>query len=242
MNLEVQIMDIRDPVCGMLFPPEQAVTATRYGGNTYHFCSQGCRSSFVADPERHIDEGRRRSAYTHGAPTSNATQGRATVQRQPVRAVDDPWQGAGCPYCHEPTLAERGPGGGVEGIRIHELEVLVRNEWRRRLGPESYHRRHPAGLIRGVALCVLHPGSRVIEDELEARMWDEVAELLADAKNRKEIQNELGELVMALRAVLKDNGVSWRRILDLTDPVRMKIEAALGWPGGLAVSVKDWDA
>ncbi len=242
MKLEVQIMDVRDPVCGMLFPLAQAVTTTTIGNSTYYFCSEGCGSSFMADPTRHLDQGTRGGSHARGVPSGDLRQGTSSTRQIPDRGVLDTAQGDACPYCHEITPADRGSGIGVGGVHIHELETLVRNEWRRRLGPDSYHRHHPVGLIRGIALCVIHPGSRVIEDHLESRMWDVVAELLAEGKNRKHIQREFGELVMALRAVLRDNDVAWDLILDLTNPVRLKLEAALGWPGGLAVSSKNWDA
>lgn len=241
MNLGVLFMDVRDPVCGMRFSPKKAATTTTLGGHTYHFCSASCRDAFVADPERHLDEGRSRPVPTNGAPIRDRSPADVPVPNEPAQIATDEGPGGTCPYCHEATVAGRSPGLGVEGIRLHELEALVRNEWRRRLGPDSYHRRHPPGLIRAVAFCAIHPGSKVLEDALESLIWDEVAELSTEAKSRKTIQCELGELVMAMRAVLKHNGVAWGRVLDLTDPVRRKMEAVLGWPGVLPVSSRDWD-
>jgi uncharacterized protein len=43
---------VTDPVCGMRVDRSKALTAS-YGGQTYYFCSEACRSSFEADPERY---------------------------------------------------------------------------------------------------------------------------------------------------------------------------------------------
>ena len=41
----------RDPVCGMTVDPDAGKPTTTHDGQTYHFCSEGCRDKFVADPE-----------------------------------------------------------------------------------------------------------------------------------------------------------------------------------------------
>lgn len=44
-----------DPICGMTVDAAKAAAAGRthaHGGKTYHFCSDGCRAAFAADPER----------------------------------------------------------------------------------------------------------------------------------------------------------------------------------------------
>lgn len=40
-----------DPVCGMSVLPESAAATFEYNGETYYFCSVGCRERFAADPE-----------------------------------------------------------------------------------------------------------------------------------------------------------------------------------------------
>jgi P-type Cu+ transporter len=45
-----------DPVCGMKVDPTAARPSALYEGHTYHFCSEGCRSKFIADPERYLNE------------------------------------------------------------------------------------------------------------------------------------------------------------------------------------------
>jgi Cu+-exporting ATPase len=41
----------RDPVCGMTVDPEAGKPASTHDGHRYHFCSEGCRRKFEADPK-----------------------------------------------------------------------------------------------------------------------------------------------------------------------------------------------
>ena len=43
----------RDPVCGMMVDPEAGKPTHTHDGHTYHFCCEGCRTKFAADPETH---------------------------------------------------------------------------------------------------------------------------------------------------------------------------------------------
>jgi YHS domain-containing protein len=45
-----------DPVCGMTVDREKAVRLV-HDGRTYHFCSEHCRGSFAASPERYLHGG-----------------------------------------------------------------------------------------------------------------------------------------------------------------------------------------
>src|SRR3569623_849177 len=46
---------VRDPVCGMMVDPATAVSA-EHNGKTYHFCCDGCRTSFVANPDKYLNQ------------------------------------------------------------------------------------------------------------------------------------------------------------------------------------------
>jgi Cu+-exporting ATPase len=46
--------DIKDPVCGMDVDPATAKHHAESAGKDYYFCSAGCRTKFVADPERYL--------------------------------------------------------------------------------------------------------------------------------------------------------------------------------------------
>jgi Cu+-exporting ATPase len=49
--------EIRDPVCGMTVDPSQTPHHAQHDGETYHFCSAGCRGKFVANPEKYLQSG-----------------------------------------------------------------------------------------------------------------------------------------------------------------------------------------
>jgi YHS domain-containing protein len=48
-----------DPVCGMEVDPDTAAGESEYQGQTYYFCSPGCKRAFDSDPEQylHRDQG-----------------------------------------------------------------------------------------------------------------------------------------------------------------------------------------
>ena len=43
-----------DPVCGMQVDPATAAGSSEYQGQTYYFCSTGCKRQFDKDPERYL--------------------------------------------------------------------------------------------------------------------------------------------------------------------------------------------
>lgn len=45
-----------DPVCGMSVEPGPATPVAEYEGETYFFCREGCRTKFVAGPERYLGD------------------------------------------------------------------------------------------------------------------------------------------------------------------------------------------
>lgn len=44
---------VKDPVCGMQVDPAKTAHRAEHGGQTYFFCSGGCKSKFIADPVRY---------------------------------------------------------------------------------------------------------------------------------------------------------------------------------------------
>jgi P-type Cu+ transporter len=46
----------RDPVCGMSVNPETSKHRFEHSGTIYHFCSNGCRTKFEADPAKYLDK------------------------------------------------------------------------------------------------------------------------------------------------------------------------------------------
>jgi Cu+-exporting ATPase len=45
---------IRDPVCGMIVDPRAGKPSAEHAGATYHFCCEGCRTKFAADPAAYL--------------------------------------------------------------------------------------------------------------------------------------------------------------------------------------------
>lgn len=45
-----------DPVCKMTINEENVVGKVDYKGQTFYFCSIGCKASFQKDPEEYLGE------------------------------------------------------------------------------------------------------------------------------------------------------------------------------------------
>jgi YHS domain-containing protein len=45
---------VKDPVCGMMVDPAETKDSAAHKGEKVFFCSAGCRTNFVADPERYM--------------------------------------------------------------------------------------------------------------------------------------------------------------------------------------------
>lgn len=45
---------VKDPVCGMDVDPKTAAGKSEYNGQTYYFCSPGCKKSFDKNPARYV--------------------------------------------------------------------------------------------------------------------------------------------------------------------------------------------
>jgi len=57
---------VRDPVCGMTVDPATSRHRIDTSGETFHFCSDGCRSKFAADPEKYLDNTEPKAAVPEG--------------------------------------------------------------------------------------------------------------------------------------------------------------------------------
>jgi heavy metal translocating P-type ATPase len=77
-----------DPVCGMSVDPDTAKHRASHAGQTYYFCSGGCRAKFVADPARYLDPDR-----TAGPPPPGAIY---TCPMHPEIRQAEP---GSCPIC-----------------------------------------------------------------------------------------------------------------------------------------------
>jgi YHS domain-containing protein len=48
---------VKDPVCGMDIDPDTAAAKSEHKGQTYYFCSAGCKKSFDKETEKYIGKG-----------------------------------------------------------------------------------------------------------------------------------------------------------------------------------------
>lgn len=46
-------MQVTDPVCGMQVDSTKAAATEKYQGQTFYFCSAGCREKFRKEPGRY---------------------------------------------------------------------------------------------------------------------------------------------------------------------------------------------
>lgn len=52
---------VKDPICGMDVDPISAAGKSEYLGQTYYFCSSGCKKAFDKEPQKYI------KAHVHGS-------------------------------------------------------------------------------------------------------------------------------------------------------------------------------
>jgi Cu+-exporting ATPase len=57
---------VLDPVCGMAVDPVTSKHRFDYRGETFHFCSAGCRTKFAADPASYLDRKKPKAAAPEG--------------------------------------------------------------------------------------------------------------------------------------------------------------------------------
>ena len=53
----------KDPVCGMDVDPKTAAAKSEHKGQTYYFCSKGCKATFDKNPEKFV--GAQHSEHHH---------------------------------------------------------------------------------------------------------------------------------------------------------------------------------
>ena len=55
----------KDPVCGMQVDEKTAAGKSEYNGQTYYFCSTGCKKSFDKEPEKYAGKADQPSGQQH---------------------------------------------------------------------------------------------------------------------------------------------------------------------------------
>jgi len=61
-----------DPVCKMEVNPASAAAQSEWGGQSFYFCSEECKRTFDANPQRYVDQ-------------TDIAQARASQATQPRR-------------------------------------------------------------------------------------------------------------------------------------------------------------
>ena len=55
----------KDLVCGMEVDPKTAAGKSEYNGQTYYFCSPGCKKAFDKDPSKYVSASHEHAGHHH---------------------------------------------------------------------------------------------------------------------------------------------------------------------------------
>ena len=132
-----------------------------------------------------------------------------------------------CPLCGGDTGIERPLDHELGPLSLDEFETLVRNEWRRRLGPRSYTRDHSRTIIRALLVYALGPESPVRSTVIQQLIWWELTTLGAMGLDAAAVRYEFHELMLAVRHVLKDAGLPSERTARLIGTIEAKLRDIL---------------
>jgi P-type Cu+ transporter len=111
---------VRDPVCGMRVDPATSKHRFDHHGETFHFCSSGCRTKFAADPAKYLDQQQKQA----GAPQADVPEG--TIYTCPMHPQIRQIGPGSCPICGmalEPELAS------LDTAPNPELADMTRRFW-----------------------------------------------------------------------------------------------------------------
>jgi len=133
---------MKDPVCGMAVDPKTARYRESYGGQEYVFCSDRCRSKFVAEPATYIDK--------EIQPSPPRSEPNGTIYTCPMHPQIRQPKPGNCPICGmalEPEIA------AVEAGPSPELRDMTRRFW--------------IGLALAVPVVAIEMGGHI----LDLHMW-----------------------------------------------------------------------
>ena len=194
---------VRDPVCGTEFSRDQAATTAEWRGRTYYFWCQATRESFESEPRRFVRH--------EGEEDQMSTD------------VDN----TRCPHGGTETGIERGTPAAIPvGLSLTEFETLVRNEWRRRLGPEAYNRARSGKIIRDLINLLAESGEELTLDRISDSLDRLITDLCAEGKGRRAFHHEFAKLRHAVRAVLRQAGAGFVTASDYVGRVRDVLDEA----------------
>ena len=126
---------VRDPVCGMLVDPATSKHRFDYSGETYHFCSAGCRTKFAADPQAYLGNSKPKADVPDG-----------TIYTCPMHPQIRQVGPGNCPICGmalEPEVAS------LDAPPNPELADMTRRFW--------------VGLVLSLPVVVLEMGGHLVD-------------------------------------------------------------------------------
>ena len=142
-----------DPVCGMTVDTHAGKPSYDYAGQTYHFCSEGCRTKFAAEPTRYLDQ-------------------REEPKPLPLGTLYT------CPM--HPEIVQEGPGAcPICGMALEPMGVAPEGEENPEL--EDFTRRLTVGAPLALFLVALDMGQHVFGLDLlpilgaHAKQWLQLA-------------------------------------------------------------------
>lgn len=139
-----------------------------------------------------------------------------------------------CPFCGMDTAIRSGPNTLRLGrFSLDELETLIRNDWRCRLGRQAYHRRHSRALIRALIVFALKPKSPTRRAVVERHLSDALAELRAHGLDRQQIASEFLALSRAAWDALSTSGLPLKRASALMRAIDAQILDGMDWPDAI---------
>jgi Cu+-exporting ATPase len=112
---------VKDPVCGMSVDPAMAQHRADRAGETYFFCSAGCRAKFIADPAKYLapDDVAHPGGHHHDATPVAAPGGADVIYTCPMHSQIRHKGPGHCPICGmalEPLNAADADGPNPELI------------------------------------------------------------------------------------------------------------------------------
>ncbi len=83
-----------DPVCGMSVDPAKTAHHAHHQGKEYHFCCNGCRTKFEANPEKYIAAQAGHEGHSHDpAKVVDPVCGMTVDPAKDAASCALPWQG-----------------------------------------------------------------------------------------------------------------------------------------------------
>ncbi len=83
---------VKDPVCGMSVDPHTAKHRGEHAGRTYYFCSAGCRSKFLAEPERYLSPAEAKAEPVKPGAIYTCPMHPRSAKSDPARAPSAAWR------------------------------------------------------------------------------------------------------------------------------------------------------